>query len=128
MTTSAANKADREDQLVLMELFIGKALRIGVLISGAVIALGLVLLLLQTPTAFPSVSWQGFRQIWHDLLLGQPYAVIYTGLLLLILTPIFRVAASVVLFFSQRDFVYVVITSYVLGVLVLSFLLGKAGG
>ncbi len=128
MTTSATNKADREDQLVLMELFIGKALRIGVLLSGAVIALGLVLLLLQTPTAFPSAPWQGFRQIWHSLLLGEPFAVINAGLLLLILTPIFRVAASVALFFYQRDFVYVVITSYVLGVLVLSFLLGKAGG
>ncbi len=128
MASSSTNKATREEQLVSMELFIGKSLRIGVLLSGAVIAVGLALLLLKTPAAYSSGTLHTFQQIWHNLLLGQPYAVIYAGLLLLILTPIFRVAASVVLFFYQRDFVYVVITSYVLAVLILSFLLGKAGG
>lgn len=127
MATSDTHQSNREEQLVSMELFIGKSLRIGVLLSGAVIAVGLVLLL-KAPAAHSSGDLRTFQQIWHNLWLGQPYAVIYAGLMLLILTPIFRVAASVVLFFYQRDFVYVVITSYVLAVLVLSFLLGKAGG
>ena len=128
MTTSAENNAKHEEQLVSMELFIGKSLRIGVLLSGAVIAIGLILLLLKTPAGSSAGTAYGLLQIWHGLLLGQPDAIIYLGLLLLILTPIFRVAASVVLFFYQRDFVYVAITSYVLGVLILSLLLGKAGG
>jgi uncharacterized membrane protein len=49
------------------------------------------------------------------------------GLLLLILTPILRVAVSVLMFLLERDRPFVLITAAVLAALVLSFLLGKTG-
>jgi len=49
------------------------------------------------------------------------------GLVLLIATPVLRVAVSIVAFAIEKDRVYVAITSLVLALLILSFVLGKAG-
>ena len=49
------------------------------------------------------------------------------GLLLLIATPVLRVFVSIIAFALEKDRVYVVITSVVLALLILSFVLGKAG-
>jgi uncharacterized membrane protein len=50
------------------------------------------------------------------------------GLLMLIATPVMRVAASIFAFVYEHDYVYVTITAIVLALLLLSFVLGKAGG
>jgi uncharacterized membrane protein len=50
--------------------------------------------------------------------------LIQLGLLILIATPIARVAFSVVAFLYQRDWTYVVVTLIVLGLLVYSLLGG----
>ncbi len=115
-----------ERKLQDMELFISRALRIGVTISGIVIAIGLAWLLLSWQwgqTAFPRT----FAGIWRGLLTGHPFAVIDLGLVILILTPVFRVAASTFLFVREKDKLYAGITIFVLFMLVLSFTLGKAG-
>jgi uncharacterized membrane protein len=54
-------------------------------------------------------------------------AVIVAGLLLLIATPVLRVAVSMVSFARERDHVFAAITAAVLALLLLSFALGKAG-
>jgi uncharacterized membrane protein len=54
-------------------------------------------------------------------------AVIVAGLIMLILTPVLRVAVSIVAFARERDRPYVIITTAVLGLLALSLVLGKAG-
>jgi uncharacterized membrane protein len=54
-------------------------------------------------------------------------AVIVAGLVLLIATPVFRVAVSIVAFARERDRPFVVITAIVLGLLLLSLVLGKSG-
>ena len=54
-------------------------------------------------------------------------AVIVAGLVLLIATPVIRVAVSLVAFTRERDRTFVAITATVLFLLLLSFLLGKAG-
>ncbi len=48
------------------------------------------------------------------------------GLLLLIATPVMRVALSALLFFRRRDRVFAGITMVVLALLLLSLLLGKS--
>lgn len=48
------------------------------------------------------------------------------GLVLLIATPVLRVFVSIIAFALEKDRVYVVITSLVLVLLILSFVLGKA--
>jgi uncharacterized membrane protein len=73
--------------------------------------------------AFPrTLSWLG-----HALLRGEGQAVIVAGLLLLIATPVIRVMISIVAFAIEKDRRYVVITSVVFLLLLVSFLLGKAG-
>lgn len=51
--------------------------------------------------------------------------VMMMGLLLLIATPVMRVAVSILAFAVQRDWRFVAITSVVLALLLLSFLLGN---
>jgi uncharacterized membrane protein len=58
---------------------------------------------------------------------GDPLAVIALGLLVLIATPVLRVAVSIVTFALERDWVYVAITTLVLCILIASFLLGAGG-
>lgn len=108
---------------------IGWVLQGGVILSAIIIVLGLILLPLraggfamQQLEAFP----QTLSQVWAGLLALQPQAVIALGLLLLIATPVMRVAVSVVAFALERDRIYVVITLLVLTILLLSiFLVGN---
>jgi uncharacterized membrane protein len=56
---------------------------------------------------------------------GQGYVAL--GLLILIATPVLRVALSVVTFWLEKDRAFVLITAGVLSLLILSLVLGKAG-
>ncbi len=102
----------------------------GVIASSVLIVLGLCLLptrpgglSAQRVLAFPHT----LSEIWAGLLILRPQAIIVIGLLVLIATPVVRVAVSVVAFALERDRLYVVITLFVLAILVCSFLLGKGG-
>jgi uncharacterized membrane protein len=57
---------------------------------------------------------------------GQANAWIAVGLVVLVITPILRVAVSIVGFARLRDHTYTVITSIVLALLVISFFVGGA--
>ena len=63
----------------------------------------------------------------HGLAHAQGQAIIVAGLLLLIATPVARVAISIATFAIEKDWTYVVITTIVLLLLIASFLLGKVG-
>jgi uncharacterized membrane protein len=54
-------------------------------------------------------------------------AIVQLGLVLLIATPVARVAMSLVAFILQRDRVYIVVTSIVLALLIYSLTGGIAG-
>jgi len=108
--------------------FIGWILQGGVLLSTAVIVLGLLLAVLspggfslQRAFLFP----QTLSQVGAGLLAWQPQAVITVGLLLLIATPVVRVAASMVAFALERDRKYMIITLIVLAILLLGLLFGQ---
>jgi uncharacterized membrane protein len=58
----------------------------------------------------------------------RPRSIIQLGLLLLIATPILRVAFSLVGFAIERDRAYVIITSIVLAVLLYSLISGAMQG
>jgi uncharacterized membrane protein len=61
-----------------------------------------------------------FSQLVHSLLLLRPIATAKLGLLVLLATPVLRVAVSVGAFAIQRDATYVVISLGVLAILLLS--------
>ncbi len=108
------------------ELFISKFLKYGVITSGTVITLGFILFVATGTSGYDDGSFPlELHQIALGLISLKPYSIIQSGLILLILLPVMRVALSVVLFFRERDFLYVKITLLVLMILLVSFLIGK---
>ena len=112
-----------------LEKAISIVLRAGVLLSLTLTLIGLILLFTTDPTnavvrdTGPFVVHNPVT-VLPDLLLLKPKALIDAGLILLILTPVFRVAVTVVAFALDRDAIYTAITLFVLAVLVASFFLG----
>ncbi|MBV9228881.1 MAG: DUF1634 domain-containing protein, partial [Chloroflexi bacterium] len=109
---------------------IGWILQGGVILSAVVILLGFILLPIRPGGLSPHRLLnfpQTLGQIGQGLLIPRPQAIIAVGLLLLIATPIVRVATSVVAFALERDRKYTVITCIVLAILLFSvfFLGGK---
>jgi uncharacterized membrane protein len=115
---------------VLLATAISRILQIGVLCSAIMIIAGLLLLLLQMGAAVP-LHLQTFphtpEQVWSGLLQLQPQAVIATGLLFLIATPVLRVIVSIFAFNHEHDRRYALIALILLAILFTSFLLGKGG-
>ena len=113
---------------IQMSTIIGGILQGGVIISSAIIILGLVLLPFH-PGGLSAQRIERFPhtlgQVWTELLAFHPQAIIVVGLLLLIATPVIRVAASVVAFWLEHDRRFVIITLVVLAILITSFLIGK---
>jgi uncharacterized membrane protein len=121
-----------------VELLISTLLRVGVLLSLTIVLVGTISTFahhreylsspqssgpLLGPTAeFP----HSIRQVVSGVREMQGRAIVVLGLLLLIATPVMRVAVSIVGFVYEHDPTYVVITSIVLALLLLSFVLGKA--
>jgi uncharacterized membrane protein len=111
---------------------IGWILQVGVMLSAGIILIGLLMLPLR-PGGFSVQRFLSFpqtlSQVWAGLLVLHPQAIIALGLLLLIATPVLRVAVSIVAFAIERDLRFVVITSLVLAILLLSnVLLGTLVG
>ncbi len=141
MTAVAAASAPAP--LSRMELLISYVLRGGVLLSSAVIAIGILKLALTHTTGYavilphhlpdivayhpasgPGTFPTSLKSVWVGAVAGRPYAIIAVGILLLIATPVMRVALSVGFFLAERDWLYVGITLFVLAVLLLSLLTG----
>ena len=116
-----------------LEQIIGNLLRAGVVLAASVVFAGGVLYLLQHGTEKP--NYHTFHEVPGDLrrvpgIVNEALAlhsdgIIQLGLLLLVLTPISRVAFSAVGFFEEGDRMYVVITLIVLAVLLFSLLRAK---
>jgi uncharacterized membrane protein len=123
----SSKKPADHDNLFDAELFISASLRYGVYVSATIVALGIVLLLVRGTSGYPAgVFPTTIPSLVAGLIQFKTAAIISLGLLLLIATPVFRVAASVLLFLLEKDHLYTVITLFVLAVLISSFLLGKA--
>ncbi len=113
----------RSAQAELTNILIGWILLGGVMLSAVVILFGLILLFFHSG----EISTQGlhgfprsFGDIWSGLATLQPQSVIALGLLLLIATPVLRVAVSIVAFEVEHDRRYAVITMIVLAILLFS--------
>ena len=111
-----------------VERFVGNLLRYGVLSAALVALIGGVFYLARfggTAVHYHEFKGQPPRLtsvagVIGGVLALDPRAVIQLGLLLLIATPIARVAFSLVAFVRQRDRTYVLITAIVLAVLLYS--------
>ncbi|HLI62716.1 MAG TPA: DUF1634 domain-containing protein [Terriglobales bacterium] len=111
-----------------IEVIIGTLLRTGVLLAALVVLAGAGLYLAQQ--GHQTVNYSTFHgepeglkrpaDIVHGAFELNARAIIQLGLLLLIATPVARVAFSAVAFAIERDYMYVFITLIVLVVLLYS--------
>ncbi|MDE3228869.1 MAG: DUF1634 domain-containing protein [Chloroflexota bacterium] len=113
------------------ELLISNVLRGGVLLSAAIILIGVVMHYARPATA-ASVGLgypHTLGEVIPAILAGNAQAVITLGLLVLLATPVLRVAVSIGAFALEHDWLYVGITTLVLALLLASILvLGEVFG
>jgi uncharacterized membrane protein len=111
-----------------MESIIATLLRGGVLLSAMFVLAGGILYLLEHGSELPAYRFfrgepanlRSLRGIVTDALSFGSRGLIEAGLLLLIATPVARVAFSAFVFLQQRDGAYVLITLIVLAILLFS--------
>ena len=132
-----------EEQVHRVELALSYLLRGGVLISTAIVLMGLILMFIHHPEYITGNLCRAQCHPRHGIsahrstkcsrvsaLDAEGRAVVIVGLFVLIATPVVlrAPAVSVVIFFHQKDRLFTGITLVVLILLLASFLLGKAGG
>jgi uncharacterized membrane protein len=119
------------------EILISYLLRYGVMVSLMLVLGGMVLTFFHHPDYFYSVealqrlTAEGSRphqlsDVMAGVMATRGQAIAMVGLLVMMVIPVARVALSLFIFRQQRDRVFVGVTSVVLALLVLSFLLGQA--
>jgi len=123
---------DESEHEHVIELAIGKLLRTCVIATSAIVIVGAILYL--PGAAHTHVSFQTFQGepaqfrsvggILHDALTGDGRGIVEAGLLLLVLTPVLRVAFSAIAFLYERDYLYVTLTLIVLALLIGSLVAG----
>lgn len=117
-----------------MELWVSYTLRIGVSLAGLVILFGVILYVIQGSSGAGhlqslddlkpgknntiDVSWSSIGKGLKDF---ESIAIIQLGLLILLLTPVTRVALTLLLFLRTRDRIFAIITAVVLTILLLGF-------
>ncbi|MGM0169458.1 hypothetical protein IGI39_003774 [Enterococcus sp. AZ135] len=112
---------ENKEEMLKIERSIGYILRIGVIVSAAIILMGMVLLFF-VPSS-PQVP-NSLSLIVEGLLQLNGEAFIMLGLFCLILTPVLRVVVSIFAFAKEKDYLYVVITVIVLVILVIGMSFG----
>jgi uncharacterized membrane protein len=140
---TAPEMTTEEARLERGEILLSKLLRLGVVASAIIIIVGAMLFVTtQQRTGYLGHGLDGLiayparpgaapidnsiGEVLKGLQVGEPDAVIVLGLLMLIATPILRVATSVIFFLLQRDYRYVLITLFVLIVLLTALMSGAA--
>lgn len=117
---------------LIIERGVSRLLRVGVIISGSVVLAGGIYYLLRhgsEPADYhrfvgqPAVDRHA-GEIIHGVIALRARSIIQLGMLLLIATPILRVAFALVGFALEKDSKYVVITAIVLAVLLYSLISG----
>jgi uncharacterized membrane protein len=108
-----------------------RVLLIGMIVSTLLFAAGVILALLH-PTYVPlSASWiqqhYHWNVFWHGITTGDPGTLMMLATILLILTPVSRVLVSIYVFYIDHDRKYVVVTSIVFLVMVLTVILSRLG-
>jgi uncharacterized membrane protein len=117
-----------------VEQLVGRLLQFGVLASAIVVLVGGALVLAQHGGDRPVYTpFRGEPEYLRSLIgivraaaSFDSLAIVQLGLVMLIATPVLRVAFTLVAFVLQRDRVYVFITTVVLALLVYGLLYGRA--
>jgi uncharacterized membrane protein len=130
MSEATVQRADQK-----MDQIMGGLLRTGVVSAAAIVFVGGVVFL--SRHRLPVTNYRVFHGepaevrtisgIFHEALAFHGRGLIQLGLLVLIATPVARVAFSFFAFLYERDWTYVFVTVLVLGLLVYSLFGGHGG-
>jgi uncharacterized membrane protein len=130
MSEATVQRADQK-----MDQIMGGLLRTGVVLAAAIVFVGGVVFL--SRHRLPVTNYRVFHGepaevrtisgIFHEALAFHGRGLIQLGLLVLIATPVARVAFSFFAFLYERDWTYVFVTVLVLGLLVYSLFGGHGG-
>jgi uncharacterized membrane protein len=113
---------------------VGNLLRLGVILSVITSLIGFIKLftegfkmprkykLLDMGTSSEKV-WGHF---WETLCKGEGMAIIQLGILMLIFTPLMRIIFALIGYLKEKDYLYVLISSIVLIIMIISFVTGYA--
>lgn len=118
-----------------MQVIIGWILRIGVVLSMVVVIVGGILFVYRHGNTiadyhvFKGVPYfiRGAGGIIQGILNFRGQAIIQAGIILLVLTPVIRVAFSAIGFFLEKDYLYTCITLLVFFIIMASMLTGHLG-
>ena len=139
MSTPDASVDPPRTPVTASEAAISAVLRIGVVSSVLLMLVGTVISFVRHPEYLGSrgaherltrseAAPHRLGDVFHGLATGRGQSIVSLGVLVLIATPVIRVALSILIFAHQRDRRFTVITAVVLALLILSFALGRAGG
>jgi len=112
-----------------LDTMIGVLLRVGVGVAAILVAVGMALMVGEHRVGMADIGVHararvhlpGMRALFHMAFVDfRPSAWIDLGLIALVMTPILRVAASLVVFLYENDHQYVYFTAIVLAVLIYS--------
>lgn len=114
---------------------VGKLLRVGVLSACFVAGVGgIMFLIVHRSEVSDFTQFRGAPEylrslsgIYEGILSFDARAIIQAGVIILIATPILRVALSIFAFALERDYLYVVITVIVLSIISIGMFGGLAG-
>jgi uncharacterized membrane protein len=117
------------------ELLISQLLRGGVLLSLSLVTCGMVMTFLRHPDYFsspdalqrltdPDSGPHRLPDVVEGVLAVQGQSFVMAGLLVMITVPVLRVALSLGIFRAQKDRLFAAITTGVLALLLVAFLLG----
>jgi len=114
------------------EHVVGTLLRVGVFIAAAVTLAGGALYLVQEGSQRPNYHafhgqlspWRSLTAVAHGVAAGNAQAIVQAGVVLLIATPIARVALTMVAFAVRKDRLYALISAIVLALLAYGLLGG----
>lgn len=126
-----------EAKTIQAEIWISYLLRAGVLLSGAIIAVGWLLLTLSGKPSLLVALFQGkdlgfvpvpltWWGLFSEVLTLNESSVIALGIRILISLPILRVILTTVVFLLQKDYLYVLLCGMVLVTLSVGIFWGKA--
>ncbi|MEZ0129822.1 DUF1634 domain-containing protein [Flavobacterium sp. LBUM151] len=115
------------------QTIIGNLLRYGVWISLSVAFIGGIVYLMHHGSDIEDYSvfkendrniFEVIANVYRGVISGSGESIIFFGVILLFLTPVFRVLLSLFSFLLEKDYLYVAITSIVIGIIILSISFG----
>jgi uncharacterized membrane protein len=133
LTEKSKNMTPNTSQEKDFQNIIGNLLRYGVWTALSVAAIGGIVYLLHHGQEIEDYSvfkendrniFEVIATIYHGLIQGKGDSIIFSGIILLFLTPVFRVLLSLFSFLLEKDYLYMAITTIVIGIIILSISFG----